>query len=80
MRTAELLAALSKAKPGLLCLVGPDRSVVETLYGPRVRISSPTLFDAALSVACELFAHRDCPPDVKTALEAYEDHTGKLAP
>jgi len=74
MRTAELLNALAKTEPGLLCQVGPNRSTVETLYKPRVRCSSPTLFEAALLVAAALFAHPDCPPKVRAALDAYDRH------
>ena len=75
MRTAELLDALSQTEPGLLCLVGPQRSSIETLYEPKVRCSSPSLFEAALLVAAALLPHSDCPPDVKAALDEYEHRT-----
>jgi len=75
MRTAELLNALSKTEPGLLCLVGPNCSSIETLYKPRVRYEASTLLEAALLVAAEVFTYLDCPPEVKTALDEYEFNT-----
>lgn len=79
MRTAEILAALAKTEPGLLCMIGPQQSTIETLYEPRIRCGAPTLFKAAMLVAAELFPHRDCPPEVHTALDDYEHHTSILS-
>jgi len=78
MRTAELLNALSQTKPGLMCLVGPDCSTIETLYEPRIRYDASTLFEAALLVAAEMLAYSNCPLEVQEALEAYECHTRHL--
>jgi len=78
MRTAELLNALAKTEPGLLCLVGPNCSTIETLYKPRVRYEAATLFEAALLVAAEVYIYHNCPAEVKAALDAYEHHTEAL--
>ena len=78
MRTAEILDALAKTEPGLLCTVGPNQSTVETLYAPQIRCSAPSLFKAARLVAIELHAHVHCPPAVSAALDGYEYHTACL--
>ncbi len=78
MRTSELLNALAQADPGLQCLVSAKRATVTTLYQPGFRGLGKTLFDAALQVAKSLREHPDCPPQVKEALEAYDQHTAFL--
>ena len=78
MRTSELLNALAQVDPGIQCLVSAQRATVTTLYYPGFRGLGKTLFDAARQVAKSLMEHPDCPPAVKVALDAYDQHTAFL--
>lgn len=75
MRTGELLDALAKAGCGITCTVKLDRAIVTSNYRPKMTGAGDTLFQAAFQLAEKMHLHLDCPPDVKEALDDYNDHS-----
>lgn len=81
MRTIELLEALSQSGHGIECLLSNvylPHATITTLYLPVISADGLTLFDAAIKVAQKMIKHPDCPPYVKRALDAYNQHTEYL--
>lgn len=79
MRITELLNALARHDPGIEVYLDSKWATVTTLYKPSLRGLGKTLFEAAFEVAQQMTYYPDCPPDVKAALDAYDDHSNFLS-
>ena len=78
MRTEELLNALAKGPGGIQINITDKGYTVSTRYQPTLTArSKKSIFNAAWCIAKKLW-NRGWPPEVKAALEEYEEHTGVL--
>jgi hypothetical protein len=78
MRTEELLDALAKGSGGVQVNITAKGYTVSTRYQPtRVARSKKSIHAAAWNIAQRLW-NSWCPPEVRKALEEYDQHTEAL--
>jgi hypothetical protein len=82
VREQELLAALALKAPGIEMHMGVQNGAIWAsviiMYEPHTRACKQTLFDATFNVARRLILDPQCPPEVRVALEDYDQHSRLL--